>query len=104
MDSFSLAALGGCLVVAAIYTVLALVHALVRVKPPGSTSHKDQAIRFSTRVEPAEKTDTLAVLRSPYKPAPLCGRCLAMRHSNGSPYFVCRMNERCGLRENENAC
>jgi hypothetical protein len=104
VDPSSLAALTGCLVVAGVCTLLAFAYSLVRAKQRSSLSGGEQAALLSKRSEPAEKTDALAALRSPYKPTPLCGQCLTMRHPGGGTYFVCRMNDRCGLHEDEKAC
>ena len=104
MDPSSLAAVAGCLVVAGACTLLGFAYALVRAKQRSGFPDGEQAVLLSKRREPTEQPDALAALRSPYKPAPLCSRCLAMRHPGGSPYFVCRMNDRCGLHEDEKAC
>lgn len=47
----------------------------------------------------AETVDPVARLRSPYRPEPLCRRCLAINPPGERPFFVCRLNEECGLLE-----
>jgi hypothetical protein len=49
---------------------------------------------------PAAPHDALSVFRSPYKPRPLCTRCVAVG-IGGQPRYLCRMTERCGLIEDE---
>lgn len=48
-----------------------------------------------------ETVDPIAGLRSSYKPEPMCERCLVVEHPGALPFFVCRLNERCGLLEDE---
>jgi hypothetical protein len=47
----------------------------------------------------AETVDPVARLRSPYKPEPLCPRCLAINPTGERPFYVCRLNDECGLLE-----
>ena len=49
----------------------------------------------------AETVDPVARLRSPYKAEPLCPRCLAVGAPGERPFFVCRLNDHCGLLEDE---
>ena len=49
----------------------------------------------------AEMVDPVARLRSPYKTEPLCSRCLTVAAAGERPFFVCRLNESCGLLEDE---
>lgn len=47
----------------------------------------------------AEAVDPVARLRSPYKAEPLCPRCLAVRPAGERVFYLCRLNEDCGLLE-----
>gem|GEM_PF-4615233 len=57
----------------------------------------------SKRAWHIETVDPIARLRSPYKPAPMCRRCLEMGRPGEPPMFMCRQDERCGLLEEEQA-
>ncbi len=47
----------------------------------------------------AEAIDPVARLRSPYKTEALCSRCLPVRPAGDRVYYLCRLNEECGLFE-----
>ena len=51
----------------------------------------------------AEAVDPIARLRSPYKPEPMCPRCLSLGGHGDPLIFLCRLNGECGLLEDEAA-
>lgn len=48
-----------------------------------------------------ETPDKLAVLRSPYKPRPLCNRCIVVGRIGIPRMYRCRMDALCGLNAEE---
>jgi hypothetical protein len=83
-------------------TILALVYVFARRRRRTDQASRREAGR-PARDWHVETGDPLAGLRSPYKTAPLCRRCLAVGHAGDTAYFMCRMNDQCELYEDERA-
>lgn len=103
MPSSELSLLIAFMVVIAAIVLLTLAYTLLRHRSRIGEEFAPPVRRWSRGTRHVEVVDPVARLRSPYKSVPLCDRCFAMRRAGQAPYFVCRLDERCGLLEGETA-
>lgn len=90
------------LLIGAVAVIVAVALAILGItlwKFRASLARRNGGTASPNRVWHAETVDPVARLRSPYKAEPLCPRCLAVRPAGDRVFYLCRLNEDCGLLE-----